>query len=289
MEAQANAAKREAIETARQKVTEEKAKTEVELRALEVEKAQLQQQPEREAAPAHKEEERRAAQAIAAAMEEAERKIGRETPPGGFRVDTLRRFLDRDPSSRMKIDLEAGDSRSSEGSGPATRPRCKGQGKTLERTQKTADRQPHDSDPFVTCSDGDERNHRQRHEPTGCKVGAPGVGGGRGKDTPLSSGGEGLLPPYRGRKSTPGQSLPRFGPRIGDMDIKHPTCARAICGPIFLTPANLTGLFLFRAVSVFFIPFVTVSEPSNYTETFDFRFHALLNLHHESATLNGQC
>ena len=30
-----------------------------------------------------------------------------------------------------------------------------------------------------------------------------------------------------------------------------PTCARAICGPIFLTPANLTGLFLFRAVSVF--------------------------------------
>ena len=32
---------------------------------------------------------------------------------------------------------------------------------------------------------------------------------------------------------------------------KHPTCARAICGPIFLTAANLTGLFLFRAVSVF--------------------------------------
>ena len=31
----------------------------------------------------------------------------------------------------------------------------------------------------------------------------------------------------------------------------QPTCARAICGPIFLTPANLTGLFLFRAVSVF--------------------------------------
>ena len=31
----------------------------------------------------------------------------------------------------------------------------------------------------------------------------------------------------------------------------HPTCARAICGPIFLTPANLTGLFLFRAGSVF--------------------------------------
>ena len=41
MKAQADAAKREAIGTARRKVAEEKAKTQAELRAVEAEKARL--------------------------------------------------------------------------------------------------------------------------------------------------------------------------------------------------------------------------------------------------------
>ena len=61
-------------------------------------KARLQQQSEGQAACAHEEAARRAATATAAAMEEAKRKIRRETPPRGSRVDTLRRFLDGDPT-----------------------------------------------------------------------------------------------------------------------------------------------------------------------------------------------
>ena len=115
--------------------------------------------------------------------------------------------------------MDAEDSRSSEGSGPATRPRRKGKGKTPERPRRPAERHPHDSDPFVTRSDGDGRDRRHRHEPTGCKVGAPGAGGGGGDDTPPSSGGEGPPPPYRSRESTPGGPPPRSEPRWGDMDL----------------------------------------------------------------------
>ena len=57
--------------------------TEPELRAVEAEKARLQQQREREDARAQEESERRGMEATAAAMEEAKRKIHRETPPGG--------------------------------------------------------------------------------------------------------------------------------------------------------------------------------------------------------------
>ena len=61
-------------------------------------KARLQQQREGEPACAHEEAETRAAEATAAAMEEAKRKIRREMPPRGSQVDTLRRFLDGDPT-----------------------------------------------------------------------------------------------------------------------------------------------------------------------------------------------
>ena len=71
--------------------------TEVELRALEAEKARLQQQREREAGCAHEEAKGRAAEAAAAAMEGAEREICHETPSGGSRVDTHRRFFDGTP------------------------------------------------------------------------------------------------------------------------------------------------------------------------------------------------
>ena len=80
--AQADAAKKDAIGDARRKVPEERAKTEAELAALEAEKARLQQAREAEAARAREEAEGRAAAATAAAMEEAEAKLRRETPPG---------------------------------------------------------------------------------------------------------------------------------------------------------------------------------------------------------------
>ena len=160
-------------------------------RALEAEKARLQQEPEREAAHAHKEAKKRAAEATAAALEEAERKIQGKTCPGGSCVDTLRRFYDEDPATRMKTDLYAGVYPSSEASGPATGPRCKGKGKTPEMAQGTAERNPHDSNPFVTCSDGDGQNCLHCLEPRACKLGVPGAGGRGGADGPLSSGGEG--------------------------------------------------------------------------------------------------
>ena len=80
--AQADAAKKDAIEAARRKVAEVRAKTKAELAALEAEKARLRQAREAEAARAREGAERRAAAATAAAMEEAEAKLRRETPPG---------------------------------------------------------------------------------------------------------------------------------------------------------------------------------------------------------------
>ena len=53
-------------------------------------------------------------------------------------MDILRRFFDGDPTSRMKIDLAAEDSRSSEKSGPPTRPRRKGRRETPERPRRSA-------------------------------------------------------------------------------------------------------------------------------------------------------
>ena len=124
--AQEDAAKKEAIEAARRKVAEEKAKTEAELAALEAQKAQLLQARETEAARAREEAEARAAAATAAAMEEAEAKLRHETPPGGSRVETLRRLFEGDASSRMKLD-EADTGSSGSGSTTARR-RRKGKG-----------------------------------------------------------------------------------------------------------------------------------------------------------------
>ena len=207
MKAQADAEKQDAIETVQQGVAEEKAKTEAELRALVAQKAWLQQQREREAAPAHEEVERRAAEAGAAAMQGAERKICYKTPTEGSRVDTLWTFFDGDPASRMKIDLNAEGFPSSEGSSPATRSRRKGKEKLPERPRRSAKRHMHDSDPFPTCSNGDGRNCRHRHKPGGFKVGVAGAGGGGGDDTPLSSCREGSPRPYRSKENTPGRTL----------------------------------------------------------------------------------
>ena len=80
--AQADAARKDAIEAACRKVAEERGKTEAELAALEAEKDRLQQAREAEAARAREEAERRAAAATAAAMQDAEAKLQRETRPG---------------------------------------------------------------------------------------------------------------------------------------------------------------------------------------------------------------
>ena len=192
--AQADAAKKDAIEAARRKVAEERAKTEAELAALEADKARLQQAREAEAARAREEAEARAAAATAAAMEEAEAKLRRETPPGGSRVETLRKLFEGDASSRMTLD-EA-DTGSSGSSGPTAHRRRKGKGKTPERPRRPAGGHPHDSDPFFTASDGDERGRRHR------QVVAWTSGG--GGDVPMEPEGEGedLPPPCRSSESS---------------------------------------------------------------------------------------
>ena len=54
------------------------------------------------------------------------------------------------------------DSRSSEGSRRDPRQRRKGKGKTPKRARRPAESHPPESDPFVTCSDGDGRDCRHR-------------------------------------------------------------------------------------------------------------------------------
>ena len=192
--AQADAARKDAIEAARRKVAEERAKTEGELAVLEAEKARLQGAREAEAVRAREEAERRATAATAAAMEEAEAKLQRETPPGGSRVETLRKHFEGDASSKMTLDLEEVDTGSSGDSGPTAHRRRRGKGKTPERSRRPAGGHPHDSDPFFTASDGDGQDRRHRR----------GVAGGGGGDVPMEPEGEDedLPPPYGSSESS---------------------------------------------------------------------------------------
>ena len=203
--AQADATKKDAIEAARRKVAEERAKTEAELAALEAGKARLQQAREAEAARAREEAEGRAAAATAAAMEEAEAKLRRETPPGGSRVETLRKLFEGDASSKMALDPEEVDTGSSGSSGPTACRQRKGKGKPPKRPRRPAGGHPHDSDRFFTASDGDERGRRHRR----------GVAGGGGGDVPMEPEGEDEdpPPPYRSSESSETET-----PRWGDMD-----------------------------------------------------------------------
>ena len=52
-------------------------------------------------------------------MEEAEKKIKRKTPPEGSGVDTLRRRFKGACASKMKIHVDAEDSKSNEGTSRA--------------------------------------------------------------------------------------------------------------------------------------------------------------------------
>ena len=205
--AQADAARKDAIEAARRKVAEERAKTKAKLAASEAEKARLQRAQVAKAARAWEEAEGRAAAATAAAMAEAGAKLRRETPPGGSRVETLRKLFEGDASSKMTLYLEEGNTGSSGDSGPTAYRRRKGKGKTPDRSRRPAGGHPHDSEPFFTASDGDERGPRHRR----------GVAGGGGRDVPMEPEGEGedLPPPYRSSESS---ACDTKMPGWGDLD-----------------------------------------------------------------------
>ena len=118
-------------------------------------------------------------------------------------METLRKLFEGDASSKMTLD-EA-DTGSSGSSGPTAYRRRKGKGKTPERPRRPAGGQPHDSDPFFTASDGDERGRRHRR----------GVAGGGGGDVPMEPEGEDEdpPPPYWSSESSETET-----PRWGDMD-----------------------------------------------------------------------
>ena len=228
--AQADAAKKDAIEAARRKVAEEEAKTEAELAALEAEKARLQQAREAEAARAREEAEGRAAAATAAAMEAAEAKLRRETPPGGCRVETLRKLFEGDASSKMTLDEV--DTGSSGSSGPTAYRRRKDKGKTPERPRRPAGGHPHDSESFFTASDGDERGRRHRR----------GVAGGGGGNIPMEPEGEDEdpPPPYRSQESSETET-PRWGDMDKDDDMDFDNEEAPILGPTKATWWRPTG------------------------------------------------
>ena len=101
--------------------------------------------------------------------------------------------------------LDEVDTGSSGSSGPTAHRRRKGKGKTPERSRRPAGGHPHDSDPFFTASDGDERGRRHRR----------GVAGGKGKDGPMEPEGEDedYPPPYWSSESSETET-----PRWGNMD-----------------------------------------------------------------------
>ena len=127
-------------------------------------------------------------------------------------METLRKLFEGDASSKMKLDLEEVNSGSSGDSGPTTHRRRKGKGKTPERARRPAGGHPHDSDPFFTASDGDERDRRHRR----------GMAGGGGGDVPMEPEGKGedLCTPYRSSKSTECEiGTARWGDMHEDDDI----------------------------------------------------------------------
>ena len=145
-------------------------------------------------------------------MEEAEAKLQRKTPPGGSRVETLRKLFEGDTSSKMKLDLEEDDTGSSGDSGPTAYRRRRGKGKTPERARRPAGRHPHDSDPFFTAWDGDGGDRRHRR----------GMAVGGGGDVPMGPEGEGERrpPPYRSSESTAcGTETARWGDMDEDDDM----------------------------------------------------------------------
>ena len=111
--------------------------------------------------------------------------------------------------------------RSGGGQRPQQASRPQGQGKTPERAQSPIQKYPHNSDPFVTYSDGEERERRPRRDSTGGKVAVAGTGGGGGDGTPPGSDGKGLPSPHHSRESTLCRRPPRSGFSWGDEESNH--------------------------------------------------------------------
>ena len=147
--AQADAPEREAGEAAQRKVAEKRAKTEAKISYLEAEKAQFQSICEEETTCAREELERRAAEATATAMKEAEQKMKRQIAPGGFFVDILRSLFKGDSGCWMKIAPGAEDSASSEDSSQTPCRRRQGKQRTPKRARRPAERHPDKSNPFL--------------------------------------------------------------------------------------------------------------------------------------------
>ena len=127
-------------------------------------------------------------------------------------METLRRLFEGDASSKMALDPEEVDTGSSGSSGPIAHRRRKGKGKTPVRSRRPAGGHPHDSDPFFTASDGDERGRRHRR----------GGAGGGGGDLPMEPEGESedLSPPYRSSETSAcGTETPRWGDMDEDDDM----------------------------------------------------------------------
>ena len=120
-------------------------------------------------------------------------------------METLQKLFEGDASSKMTLDEV--DTGSSGSGGPTAHQRRKGKGKTPERPRRPAGGHPHDSDPFFTASDGDERGRRHHRV-----VAWTGGGGG---DVPMEPEGEDEdpPPPYRSSESSETET-----PRWGDMD-----------------------------------------------------------------------
>ena len=95
--AQEDAAKKEAIEAARRKVAEEKAKTEASWRRWRRRRRSCCRPGKPRRLVLGRKPRHELPQATAAAMEEAEAKLRHETPPGGSRVETLRRLFEGTP------------------------------------------------------------------------------------------------------------------------------------------------------------------------------------------------
>ena len=195
----------ETLESMRRRVAKQKAKVKKDLDAFIAEKAR-RERANRDAEARDRERERqdsgeRAAAATAAAMEKAHAKLDMAKTPGMSRVDTLRKLFEGETgATKKKFNLDVEDSRSSNGLDSSHPPRRSRKGKTPQRrTRRFLEGSRNDSESFVTCSNGDSRDRRERREqatPMDCsvKVAAPGGGGGGG--TPPDFDGGDPPPPY---------------------------------------------------------------------------------------------
>ena len=79
-------------------------------------------------------------------------------------MDALQRLFEGDAASRTEIHLETEDSRPSQGKRPRPHHCHKWKEKTPKRAPMPVEGHLQNSDPFITCSNGDKRHRRHRQE-----------------------------------------------------------------------------------------------------------------------------